>query len=117
MIDLILPWPPTELSPNGRLHWRQLAEAKAAYKHACKVQAKEQGLKPVVADKLLVTLVFYPPTRRKFDLDNLLARMKAGLDALSDVLMVDDYKWAILIDRADQIGGMVKVNIKEVKKQ
>jgi crossover junction endodeoxyribonuclease RusA len=33
---------------------------------------------------------FCPPDKRKRDLDNLLARMKAGLDGLADALGVDD---------------------------
>lgn len=70
-------------------------------------------MKPVKADKLHVALVFYPPNRRAFDLDNMLARMKSGLDGLCDVLGVDDSKWSLSIARADEIGGMVRVTVTE----
>lgn len=47
--------------------------------------------------------------RRAYDLDNALARMKAGLDGLADVLGVDDSRWSLSIARADAVGGYVQV--------
>ena len=29
MIEIVLGWPPSDLSPNKRLHWAKLAAAKA----------------------------------------------------------------------------------------
>ena len=63
------------------------------------------------ADKLHLSLTFYAPTRRAYDLDNALARMKAGLDGLADVLGVDDSKWSLSIARGDTTGGSVTVVI------
>ena len=62
-------------------------------------------------------LTFVPPNKRGFDLDNLLARMKSGLDGLADVLGVDDNNWQLEIDKAEpnKIGGMVKVRIEVLK--
>lgn len=108
---VVLPWPPKELSPNARLHWARLAKAKKAYRAACAWQAKAQGVHAMKADKLHLTLTFYAPTRRAFDLDNALARCKAGLDGLCDVLGVDDSKWSLTIRKADTIGGFVRVEI------
>jgi crossover junction endodeoxyribonuclease RusA len=110
-MHITLPWPPKELSPNARQHWSKLARAKKAYRAACAVQAQAQGAKRIQAERLHVALVFYPPTRRAFDLDNMLARMKSGLDGLADVLGVDDRHWSLSIDRAGEIGGMVKVEV------
>lgn len=109
--DIILPWPPKELSPNARGHWAVTARAKKAYRLACAWQAKAQGVRKIDAQALHLTLTFYPPTRRAFDLDNALARMKSGLDGLADVLGVDDSRWTLAIEKSDQIGGMVKVQI------
>lgn len=109
--SIVLPWPPTDLSPNARMHWARLAKAKKAYRAACAWQAKAQGVKPITADKLHLTLTFYPPTRRAFDLDNALARCKAGLDGLCDVLGVDDSNWSLTIRKADAIGGFVRVEV------
>ena len=107
-----LPWPPKELSPNARVHWSKLAKAKKAYRAECAYQAMYQGARGVKAEKLHVSLVFYPPTRRAFDLDNALARMKSGLDGLAGVLGVDDKHWSLSIAKADQVGGMVKVEVR-----
>ena len=110
-MNITLPWPPSALSPNQRLHWSKLARAKKAYRAECAWQAIAQGMKPIKAERLHVSLVFYPPNRRAFDLDNMLARMKSGLDGLADVLGVDDKHWSLSIARAEEIGGMVKVSI------
>ena len=107
-----LPWPPKELSPNARLHWSRLAKAKKAYRAECALQARMQGVGSAGVQNLHVSLVFYPPTRRAFDLDNALARMKSGLDGLAGVLGVDDKHWSLSIAKADQVGGMVKVEVR-----
>lgn len=112
MLEITLPWPPKELSPNARIHWAQLAKAKKAYRAACAWTAREQGVRPLQADKLHLSLTFYPPNRRAFDLDNALARMKSGLDGLADVLGVDDKNWSLNIALAEEIGGMVKVEVR-----
>ena len=78
-----LPWPPTGLSPNSRNHWAKTAKLKKQYREACFWQAMEQGARPIQAASLHLTLTFYPPTRRAYDLDNALARIKAGLDGLA----------------------------------
>lgn len=106
-----LPWPPKELSPNARLHWAKLAKVKKAYRAECAYWAIKQGAVKVQADKLHLSLTFYAPTRRAYDLDNALARMKAGLDGLADVLGVDDSKWSLSIARGDTTGGSVTVVI------
>lgn len=108
---IVLPWPPKELSPNARLHWTKLAKAKKAYRAACAAQAMAQGLRRMQADKLHLSLTFYPPNRRAFDLDNALARMKSGLDGLADVLGVDDRHWSLSIARAETVGGYVAVEV------
>lgn len=63
-VNVILPWPPKELSPNARLHWAKLARAKKSYREACAWTAKAQGARRIKADKLHLSLTFYPPTRR-----------------------------------------------------
>lgn len=110
-MNLTLPWPPKELSPNARLHHMALHKAKKAYRLECAWQAKAQGATKIEADRLDVEFIFYPPTRRRIDPDNCLARMKAGIDGLVDVLQVDDSRWRITFSVADQVGGMVRVRI------
>lgn len=108
---LIMPWPPTTLSPNARVHWAKLAKAKKQYRNACAWTAITQGARRIEAQGLHVSLTFYPPSKRAIDLDNCLARFKAGIDGLVDVLQVDDSRWKLTIEKADQVGGYVEVKI------
>lgn len=108
---IMLPWPPTGLSPNSRNHWAKTAKLKKQYREACFWQAMEQGARPIHAASLHLTLTFYPPTRRAYDLDNALARIKAGLDGLADVLKVDDKHWTLTIKKGESVGGFVEVHI------
>ena len=113
-MNLILPWPPVGLSPNSRLHWAKLAKLKKQYRAACAWTAKSQGAQALPPDaRLHLALTFTPPTRRAFDLDNALARMKSGLDGLADVLSVDDRHWSLSIDKGEGIGGFVRVRIEQ----
>ena len=113
MVRIVLPWPPSELSPNRRQHWAKLAGAKKIYRAACATQARLQGVERMAAGRLHLSLTFYPPTRRAYDLDNLLARMKSGLDGLADVIGVDDSRWSLAIQKADKTGGYVEITITE----
>jgi crossover junction endodeoxyribonuclease RusA len=114
MMTLVMPWPGPDLSPNARIHWAVLARAKKAYRESCGWQAKAQGARPIKADRLDVAFTFYPPTKRRIDLDNCIARMKAGIDGIADVVGVDDSKWRMSFEIAPQVGGMVKVTIQEI---
>lgn len=89
------PYPPNALSPNARLNHFALARSKKTYRTACGWECKVQGVKPIEADRLNVTVTFRPPNRHDRDVDNALASIKSGLDALSDALGVDDSQWAI----------------------
>ena len=42
MIEIVLGWPPSDLSPNARLHWAKLARAKKHYRQSCLSVTKEQ---------------------------------------------------------------------------
>ena len=88
-----------------------MAKAKKAYRAACGWTAKEQGARRIEADKLHVAVTFFPPDRRAYDQDNLIARMKSGFDGLADVLGVDDKHWSLSITRSDEIGGFVRVEV------
>jgi crossover junction endodeoxyribonuclease RusA len=116
-LELTLPWPPSNLSPNARHgHWACLARAKKRFRHACAYTARTQGagrLEPA-PEVLAVHLRFVPPDRRHRDHDNCLAAMKSGLDGLADVLGVDDSRWRLTSElpvAGGAIGGFVKVTI------
>jgi crossover junction endodeoxyribonuclease RusA len=118
MLEITLPWPPKELSPNARTHWAKLAKTKKAYRSLCAWHAKAQGAKKIEAEALNLEITFYPPSRRAFDLDNALASCKSGLDGLADVLGVDDSQWSLTIKKAETVGGFVKIIVcKSVEKE
>lgn len=113
MIQITLPWPPSGLSPNARNHWAKTAKLKKQYRQSCAWSARSQGVRPMKANRLHLTLTFVPPTRRAYDLDNALARMKAGLDGLADALRVDDSKWSLTIQKSEgETGGFVLVEVR-----
>ena len=110
-----LPWPPRELSPNARQHWAKLAKAKKAYRRTCWAEVLEQRahLRGVVDGPLSLSLQFGPPDRRRYDRDNLLARMKSGIDGVCDALGIDDVRFVsvTVCDGAVTRGGAVWVRI------
>jgi crossover junction endodeoxyribonuclease RusA len=111
MSTITLPWPPPILSPNARTHYIALSKAKKAYRQACGWCVKEQGAPADLPIPLPIQIDFYPPDRRSYDRDNLLARFKAGLDGLADGLKIDDKHFIPTIRLMQEIGGMVKVTL------
>ena len=114
MLELQLPWPPAQLSPNARLHWAIVYRAKARYRDHCWAVVRSQ-----TTDRLeekqpyALEFRFVPPDRRSYDRDNLIARMKAGIDGLADALFIDDKQFTRLTASvsADSVGGFVQVRI------
>lgn len=94
IILLELPWPAAALSPNRRQHWAKKASAVDAYRTRCRLGARRLQIPPTALDgvDLHLFLDFWPPDRRHYDLDNLIARMKAGIDGICDHLRIDDYR-------------------------
>ena len=111
MTQLTMPWPPKELSPNARLHWAKKAAAVKAYKNVCMwtMKAKGDGYMKG-ASKFKIT--FCPPSKRRMDADNMVARFKAGFDALSHVSGVDDseFEWTYVRGHVCD-GGAVVVEV------
>lgn len=111
---LHLPWPPSVLSPNARTHWANLAKAKKKYRRECALIATQQGARKINAQHLDVEFVFHPPSKRRIDLDNCIARMKSGIDGIADVIGVDDSKWRMSFELAEsERGGRVRITITE----
>lgn len=110
-MKFVLPWPPSALSPNTRTHHMALHRAKKQYRTECAWQARSQGATALSVPRLHVAFTFYPPSKRRMDLDNCIARMKSGIDGLADVLGVDDSAWEMSFKFADSVGGMVCVEV------
>lgn len=108
-----LPWYPKQLSPNAREHWATVAKHKKQYRHACWALAKEAGLTWTIDGKILIEIIFYPPSKRAYDLDNCLAAIKSGLDGVADAMGVNDRRFDLRPRMADTIGGMIKLTIED----
>ena len=96
MITISLPWPDAKLSPNGREHWAAKKDVvKAARTYAWALALEVMVAQPAYVSTeipLAVRFDFYPPNKRHFDLDNLVARMKAAQDGIFDALGINDRK-------------------------
>lgn len=113
MIDMTLPWPPKELSPNARVHWKQKHRHAKAYRRTCGLIALALNA-PHLAGKKYFWVTFCPPNRRSYDDDNLLARFKAGRDGIADGLGIDDKNFVTTINIGDPVpGGEVRVHIRD----
>lgn len=107
-----LPWPPKELSPNARLHWRALDRAKKAYKSECAWSLFQTPVPPLPDGRIPLTITISPPDRRRRDRDNLQHSLKYGLDQLAVHLDVNDYLFDPSYTFAEPVkGGRVVVEI------
>ena len=98
---LVLPWPDKALSPNSRSHWAPRSTAVKASRNTayivCMAEMRQtftdwdKLLKARPDDHIKVSLTFEPPARYRYDMDNLVARMKSSLDGIADAIGVDDY--------------------------
>lgn len=112
-VVIVLPWPHRDLSPNSRVHWARKAAAVKRAKHEAGWAALESGARAMEADALDVTLTFTPPSRRRMDIDNMLAASKASLDAIAEIVGVDDSRWSLSLRREEpQKPGSVKIEIR-----
>lgn len=121
MIVVELPFPPKELSPNSRLHWAVVSKAKKSYRSRAQLTTQFVannwqlgGWKPT--GKIKISYTFYPSANRHYDFDNLISRMKAGMDGIADALGINDKNFRLgTVDIAPAIkGGMVRVRIEEL---
>ena len=103
-------WPYKELNPNSSAHFQVKAKKKAIYKTDCYYLTKMANIPK--ADYKEMHIIFYKPNRRYMDLDNMLASMKSGLDGMCMALEIDDRCFKkITIEVAENIGGMVKIDL------
>ena len=79
-----LPYPPAVLNPNRKVHWGKKHKAFQAYKADCYMLAKQHPR------RMEFSVDFYPPDKRKRDIDNAIASFKAGMDGMAQAWGVDD---------------------------
>jgi len=104
MIAVELPWPPSALRPNASSpgNWRPKQQAAKAYKVDCVIMCRAAGVPRLPdAHSLHLTVRFCPPDRRRRDLDNMLAAIKQGLDAVSEAVGIDDSNFGLTLLRGE----------------
>lgn len=119
IVNVSLPWPSADTSPNARGHWSTAAKAKAAQRGHAQAMTHQamaaQGLCKghfAGATAAHVSIVFHAPDKRRRDIDNCLASIKAALDGIADAIGIDDGLWSYTIKRGDVVvGGRVDVTI------
>lgn len=112
-MEIMLPWPPKELSPNARVHWAVKNRAVKLYREYCAWLTKAAGVRVDWEGTVHAWITFFPPDRRHRDDDNLVAAFKAGRDGIADALVVDDKRFRIHPYLSDEVvkGGAVKVRL------
>jgi hypothetical protein len=97
---ITLPWPAQPLWPNRHQHWAKVHACRKAQKKWAARACEEAGVMSTSAAKVRLEISAYPPDRRRFDNDNLVASLKAAIDGIAEFLGVDDSKF--------EIGGVEK---------
>lgn len=91
---ITLPYlPPKECSPNGRYHWAERYRAGIALADDVIALVMESGWSGPTMRKARLGVTFLFPDRKRRDLDNLMASLKAGIDALTKTMppvLIDD---------------------------
>ncbi len=111
---LRLPYPPSKLNPNRKVHHMVRARLTKAYRKECGFEALAQGLHRMDGDTLSLTITFHPPDKRRRDRDNAITAFKSGQDAIADVTGIDDSQFAVNYTPGfgEPIpGGCVKVEV------
>lgn len=114
MMQVTLPWPSPKLNPNQARgqHWGKRAKLSKRYKTDCGWACKAAGLRPLSAARAAVSITFHPPDATRRDLDNMLAAIKSGLDAVSAAVAVDDSLFELTLARGAPVaGGAVVITI------
>ena len=111
MNEITLPWPPTGLSPNARLHWSTKSKLTKEYRRVCWAATKESGVKVDWEGKIHVWVDYFEPNHRRRDFDNIIASSKAAFDGLADGLGVNDKRFVLHPWVKEEIGGYLKIRL------
>jgi crossover junction endodeoxyribonuclease RusA len=108
-MTISLPYPPSLLNPNVKAkHWSIKWNAAKTYKQMCTAMLREH--KPYIAGLSMFSITFRPPNANRRDLDNAIASLKSGLDALSAATGIDDSKFQLTFKMGEPLkGGAVEI--------
>lgn len=94
--EILLPWPPRELHPNGRAHWAVKARHAKKQRADATLLARQAGYDKIEwppEGRLCVWLTGYAADHRRRDEDGMLSSCKWALDAIAEVMGVDDSRF------------------------
>lgn len=94
--EILLPWPPRELHPNGRAHWAvkaRHAKKQRADAEFLALQAHYDRIDWGRSGRLCVWITGYAKDRRRRDVDGMLSSIKWALDGIAGVMGVDDSRF------------------------
>jgi crossover junction endodeoxyribonuclease RusA len=112
-MQVTLPYPPRELSPNSRCHWRAKARIGKDYRRTVFYLCREANLSVAFNGKVHIALHFYPPDNRRRDMVTMVASCKFLLDGLAEALKINDERFVIHPALFIKTGGEVVVKICE----
>ena len=110
MKEVILPWPPSKLMPNRKLHWATKAKVAKEYRNVCFNLTKEAHI-DAPDGKIELVITFCPPDKRRRDWDNCISAFKSGQDGFASAINVDDSHFLPTYKFTDEIKGWVKIQI------
>lgn len=104
---IILNWPDRALHPNGRFHYHTKASATKAYREAAYWATKAVRVDHShPRDGIPLKVQFFPPDKRRRDLDGMLSSIKAGIDGIADALELNDVDLnPIILERCQTMKG------------
>jgi crossover junction endodeoxyribonuclease RusA len=114
-ITILLPWPDSALSPNSRSMWGKIKATEYARVNGCYEMLQQAYGAICPPGPLVCKYRFYPPSKRWFDDDNLIASMKAWRDGIFDFWGGNDHAVIETRGRRCEVrkGGAVEVTIEE----
>lgn len=91
---IILPFPPAKLTPHAKGNWKAKAALTKKYRKIYAEAAMAQGLRGMAAERIKAKITLHMPNRRR-DYTNCIHCTKVLIDALADVVGVDDRQWKV----------------------
>ena len=111
--------PDPNLSPNKRLHYMRVYTAKHAAKQESMALVLQQGRPAVPYQRAHITITWVAKDKRRRDLDNLFAQLKATLDGLVEVGLIEDdsamhVSYTLKYERGETDNTIIEVEEKEI---
>ncbi|WP_414539957.1 hypothetical protein [Stenotrophomonas forensis] len=115
-LELVLPWPSKDLSPNARVHFRVKARATRHARQMAVVLAHEAGWRGMVLPPGRLHLwidCYQAPGKKLPDDDNMVGRCKPYRDGIAQLLGIDDalFYGHLSVKDERRPGGQVVVRI------